>query len=156
MQKHIVTCVECGRQFDANRGGYYDKKSRRYTCKECGRKINAARNKSGSSASKVTKKEVTIAGIVLKFAIGLLFIACGFSSPSDGWTVTYFLTCLILGGALVFWGILSYKKMKADEAEKHRIEVKNRIAAQERPKTCPSCGAITKGDVCEYCGSPLP
>lgn len=37
MAKHMVTCVICGKRFDANRGGYYNGDSRRYTCKKCGR-----------------------------------------------------------------------------------------------------------------------
>lgn len=35
MKKHIVTCVKCGRQFDANEGGSYYPESRRYVCKHC-------------------------------------------------------------------------------------------------------------------------
>lgn len=35
MAKHLVICVDCGTQFDANRGGYYDPLTRRYTCKRC-------------------------------------------------------------------------------------------------------------------------
>ena len=35
MKKHIVTCVKCGRQFDANEGGAYYPESRRYVCKRC-------------------------------------------------------------------------------------------------------------------------
>ena len=29
------------------------------------------------------------------------------------------------------------------------------IARQNAPKKCPACGAMTKGDVCEYCGAAL-
>ena len=35
MKKHIVTCVKCGRQFDANEGGAYYPESRRYVCNHC-------------------------------------------------------------------------------------------------------------------------
>ena len=35
MKKHIVTCVKCGRQFDANEGGAYYPEFRRYVCKRC-------------------------------------------------------------------------------------------------------------------------
>ena len=34
-RKHYVSCVRCGRQFDANRGFSYDRFSRRYTCPLC-------------------------------------------------------------------------------------------------------------------------
>ena len=35
MAKHIVTCVKCGRKFDAEEGGVYYPESRRYACKKC-------------------------------------------------------------------------------------------------------------------------
>lgn len=35
MAKHLVVCVDCGTQFDANRGGTFDPITRRYTCKRC-------------------------------------------------------------------------------------------------------------------------
>ena len=35
MAKHLVVCVDCGTQFDANRGGSYDPSTHRYTCKRC-------------------------------------------------------------------------------------------------------------------------
>ena len=41
MKKHIVTCVKCGRQFDANEGGAYYPESRRYVCKRCVEKQKA-------------------------------------------------------------------------------------------------------------------
>lgn len=35
MAKHLVICVDCGNQFDANRGGSYDPLTKRYTCPKC-------------------------------------------------------------------------------------------------------------------------
>lgn len=35
MAKHLVICVDCGNQFDANKGGNYDPLTKRYTCPKC-------------------------------------------------------------------------------------------------------------------------
>ena len=35
MAKHEVTCLKCGRRFDANEGGSYLPESHRYICKKC-------------------------------------------------------------------------------------------------------------------------
>lgn len=34
MAKHEVTCLKCGRRFDANEGGSYLPESHRYICKK--------------------------------------------------------------------------------------------------------------------------
>lgn len=152
--QHIVTCVRCGRRFDANLGYTYDRKSRRYTCPRCS---NSSKKTSGS-ASKVTDKEVKIGGIVLKAVVGLIFFIAAFSSPADGWTIGYFLTAMVLALGCFAWAFFSYKGMRQAEVEKRRKEAAMRRAAAARieTKTCPSCGAITSGDICEYCGKKLP
>ena len=55
MKKHIVTCVKCGKQFDANEGGAYYPESRRYVCKHCVDKRKAEqaeRNKARKAAER--------------------------------------------------------------------------------------------------------
>lgn len=140
--KHIVVCQHCGRQFDANRGGYYNRSTRRYTCKACG---NMART--GMKQSK--------GAMIAKIAFGVMFILAGFVSPDSGWTIGYFLTALVIGGALIAWGIIPYLKpkmaLKKQEKELHEL----RKEYYNMPKKCPSCGAMSKGDFCEYCGSEL-
>ena len=140
--KHIVVCQHCGRQFDANRGGYYNRSTRRYTCKACG---NMART--GMKQSK--------GAMIAKIVFGVLFILAGFSSPESGWTIGYFLTALVIGGALIAWGIVPYlkPKMALKKQEKELQEVNREL--YNMPKKCPSCGAMSKGDFCEYCGSKL-
>lgn len=153
-KQHLVVCVMCGRQFDANRGGYYNSRTHRYTCKTCGvgpvAQPAAARS---SVPNPVTAKSLLspmigkciIAGLIL-FG-GLVFLAYG------GW----FFTLLALAGAvaLALTGIIPYVKRKKLE-DRMKAEI---LAAQEekrnRQKTCPKCGATTKGQVCEFCGSPL-
>ena len=45
-------------------------------------------------------------------------------------------------------------KVKAREAELREKEIAFQTKAEE-PKRCKSCGAISKGKLCEYCGSLL-
>lgn len=149
MAKHMVTCVQCGRQFDANRGGYYNRSSRRYTCKSCGRKMQADRNE------RATGMRQSRGAMIAKIAIGTLFIIAGFSSPEGGWSFGYFLTALVIGGALIAWGLVPYLRAKKEASAEAETRAEARRAAENEPKKCPSCGAITKGKYCEYCGSKL-
>ena len=55
MSRHMVTCQECGRRFDANLGGSYSSKSRRYLCKNCTRSILEESNISESDFSKLSE-----------------------------------------------------------------------------------------------------
>ena len=144
--KHLVVCVSCGRQFDANRGGYYNKRSRRYTCKSCGKTqiVSEREHRTGMKQS--------TGAMIAKIAAGILFVLAGFSSPDSGWSIGYFLTALVVGGALIAWGIVPY--LKVQKAKKQE-EVSMRKVAEQRinsTKKCASCGAIGTGEFCEYCG----
>ena len=145
-RKHMVICVECGKRFDANLGGYYNQKSRRYTCKKCKNRIkNENRNK--MSAYQATEREKrtgmkqSLGAMVAKIVVGLVFVLMGFLSPEGGWTLGYFFTALVIGAALIAWGLLPYLKAK----KAHKDE-------QVVGKICASCGATGTGDACEYCG----
>lgn len=140
--KHIVVCQNCGRQFDANRGGYYNRNTRRYTCKACGNM-----RRTGMKQSK--------GAMIVKIVIGVLFILAGFTSPESGWTIGYFLTALVIGGALIAWGLVPYLKPKM-ELKKQQKELDDlKAELYNMKKKCPSCGAMSTGDYCEYCGSKL-
>ena len=144
MSKHMVTCMECGRQFDANKGGYYYKDQRRYKCKRC------EKNSRANARERSTGMRQSFGGMIAKIAIGVLFVCTGFSSPEGGWSIGYFMTALIIGCALIAWGFLPYlrakKKKKAPQISVESISL---------PKTCPYCGATTTGSICEYCGKPV-
>lgn len=147
--KHMVICEECGRRFNAGIGSYYNKKSRRYTCPQCVKSGNADYREA------TTGMRQSKGAMIAKIIIGAFFIAVGFSSPESGWTVSYFLTALVIGGSLIAWGLVPYLKAKKAQKEEDRLvaEAEERIA--NAPKKCPYCGAIVKGNFCEYCGSPL-
>ena len=154
-RKHIVVCAECGKQFDANRGGYYNKQTRRYTCKSCGKKIT------GDARERSTGMRQSTGAMIAKIVFGALFVISGFTTgiPAMGENFASgfgaLLMSIILGGALLAWGLVPYfKAKKAQEAAAAR-SMAVEIARQNAPKKCPACGAMTKGDVCEFCGSAL-
>lgn len=152
-RKHIVVCVECGCQFDASKGGHYDNKTRRYTCKSCCRKYNA------NLRERKTGMKQSMGAMIAKIAIGALFVISGFTAmakqESTGDAIGTLLVGLVIGAALLAWGLVPYLKAKkandaaAAQAAAAAFELRN------APKKCPACGAMTKGDVCEYCGAAL-
>ena len=146
-RKRFVVCQNCGRQFDANKGGYYNNQTRRYTCKKCGRQIN------GDAREASTGMRQSMGAMIAKLAIGLIFLLVALTSgelDAGGRIVG-----IVIGVALIAWGLLPYLKAKnakdsaAAQAAAVAFELKN------APKKCPACGAMTKGDVCEYCGAAL-
>ena len=120
--KHMVICKECGRQFNANYGHGYNSKSRRYVCPRCMREIESNRRlyTTGMKQSKVA--------MILKIVFGLLFIGAGFSSPEGGWSVGYFFTALVIGGALLAWGLVPYFKAKK---QKRRPSMMQKLLEQQ-------------------------
>ena len=147
--KHMVICKECGRQFNANYGHGYNSKSRRYVCPRCMREIESNRRlyTTGMKQSKVA--------MILKIVFGLLFIGAGFSSPEGGWSVGYFFTALVIGGALLAWGLVPYFKAKKQKQEEDDLLQQAEEELANEVKKCPACGAMSKGNFCEYCGSRL-
>lgn len=155
MAAHWVTCVECGKRFDHSKGGYYNKYTQRYTCKSCGKKI------AGDAREASTGMRQSTGAMIAKIVFGALFVISGFTTgiPAMGENFASgfaaLLMAVILGGALIAWGLVPYfKAKKAQEAAAAR-NMAAEIARQNAPKKCPACGAMTKGDVCEFCGTAL-
>lgn len=154
-QKHMVVCRECGRQFDANRGGYYDRAAQRYTCKSCGRKIK------GDLNERSTGMRQSKGAMIAKLAFGAIFVISAFGAFADGLSegvgkaIGALLVGLVLGAALIVWGLVPYLNAKRErEAAAARAAAED-FARRNAPKKCPACGAMTKGENCEYCGAPL-
>lgn len=124
MRKHIVTCVYCGRQFDKSEGGYYLPKSRRYVCKRCEDKQKteqAERNKARKAAEReaeadererVTGMRQSKTAMLVKIIIGVLFLFSAISLAVQG-NISSFVCGLVIGGALVAWGLVPYLKAKS-------------------------------------------
>ena len=157
MGKHLVVCQFCGRQFDANKGGYYNSTSRRYTCKSCGKKNKKERkNYEADQREAKTGMRQTTGAMIAKIAVGLLFFFIGFTMDSFGSAITG----IVLGLALIAWGLLPWLMPRLKAKKEAEAEAARQAAEAERlanaPKICPACGAHTKGQKCEYCGAPLP
>lgn len=161
-KKHIVTCVQCGRRFDASWGGYYNSSTRRYTCRRCGSKIKREQR----TAEAIVREErtgmrQTLGAMIAKIAVGLLFVIAAFPllTNKESGGVGPFLTGLVLGAALIAWGLLPWLKARREsQAAAEAIQAEEAAALRAKlnaPKVCPACGASTKGEKCEYCGAPL-
>lgn len=155
MPGHRVICNNCGREFDPTcERSVYDQPSQSYICSRCLVRPEA----------QTRKKPRSKAGNALRIIFGILFILTAFNSIGDGdgtW-----LTCLVIGAALLLWQFwprlkdLLLRRQTRAAMEKQREELAAREAearARElaRKKECPHCGATSSGKVCEYCGMPL-
>lgn len=117
MGKHLVSCVKCGRQFDANQKGtgYYPK-SRRYECPDCVERQKQAQ-KEASKAAKADERERNTGmrqskpAMIVKIAVGVLVAACSIPLAAQG-NIIAFLCGLCIGVALVAWGVVPYLKSK--------------------------------------------
>ena len=124
MRKHIVKCVKCGRQFDANEGGVYYPESQRYACKSCVNKQKAAqaerekarkaeeRKAEADERERVTGMRQTKPAMLAKIAAGVLFIGCSVPFIAQG-SISSFVCGLAIGGALIAWGLVPYLKAKS-------------------------------------------
>lgn len=156
MAKHMVICRDCGKQFDASKGGYYLKSSGRYLCPKCGRANNKeAKEAQANERERKTGMRQSQGAMIAKIVIGVLFIVSAFTTGSVGAT----LVGIVIGLGLIAWGFLPwYLAKKAAAAEVARLAAEKAAEEEKRlnaPKICPTCGAKTKGEVCEYCGAPL-
>jgi hypothetical protein len=96
MKKHIVTCVKCGRQFDANEGGAYYPESRRYVCKRCVDKQKSEqadrekarkaeeRKAEADERERVTGMRQSKAAMLVKIVVGCFYF-CWYSVLACGW-----------------------------------------------------------------------
>ena len=158
MAKHLVVCQFCGRQFDANKGGYYNSTSRRYTCKSCGKKNKKERkNYEADVREEKTGMRQSMGAMIAKIAIGLI---CIISCLSGQMEFAARLLGIVVGLALIAWGLLPWLMPRLKAKKEAEAEAARQAAEAERlanaPKVCPACGAHTKGQKCEYCGAPLP
>ncbi len=60
--------------------------------------------------------------LILKVAIGALFIVVGATGGDEGFNLTVFLTGLVIGIALIAWGILGYRQQKK-QIEDARLDI---------------------------------
>jgi DNA-directed RNA polymerase subunit RPC12/RpoP len=154
------------------RGGYYD--GNRYICKHCGKRlknqdqVSAQTALSDDSISKTDRliydsavfmpKEKSWWSKNWKIVIGIFFLIGGFGNIGEAWDIA--IIGILIGFALLFsqyypWiSAKRQQKVKAEAEKAAKAEQQRAIA--EQVKHCTTCGANTKGIICEYCGSILP
>lgn len=143
-----VICVKCGRRFTPGIIYHYDSKSRRYTCNSC------YNGKSGRQPARLFGQKAW--AFVLKVFFGLMFILVAFSPDKarEDWLSTSIFAAVI-GLAIFAWAAIpalkqrQIRKEAVEYAESLRHQIENQVVV------CPHCGARTKGNICEYCGSKL-
>lgn len=152
MSRHLVICKSCGKQFDANKGGRYFKDERRYMCPACYSAIvKREKERAADERERATGMRQSMGAMIAKIAIGALFVLSSFGTGEISST----LVGIVIGAALIAWGLLPYlKAKKAAEEARNAMAAEAEKAANVKVK-CESCGAMSSGDVCEYCGSPL-
>lgn len=150
---HWVVCKICGSQFDVNkRGGYFD--GNRYVCKRCEMLV-----KKQAEAESLIEK--TWWSRNWKVVVGILFLIGGWGNRGANWDAALF--GITVGFGLLFWQYyppLRAKKQQKDQLEAEQRAIAEKVATEQRMikeqvKHCTTCGARTKGTICEYCGSIL-
>lgn len=123
MSKHLVKCVKCGKQFDANEGGVYYPESHRYACKNCVNKQKAAQSEAAKSRKAEERKaeadereartgmRQSIPAMIAKIAAGLVVFASSFSLLSQK-EIFSFVVGLVIAFGLIAWGVVPYLKAK--------------------------------------------
>lgn len=159
MAKHMVICMSCGKRFDASRGGYYFKSQRRYMCPKCGKAHNReVKEEQADYREEKTGMRQTQGAMIAKIAVGALFVCVGILGGDMEFGAR--MVGLILGLALIAWGLLPWYKVYKAKKDAAAAEAAERAAAEAARLsvqwTCPACGAKTRGDACEYCGEPKP
>ena len=95
--------------------------------------------------------------MIAKIAFGALFLLSGLTTDWASDETGAMLMSILLGLALIAWGLVPRLKAKKKLAEAAAQAEAARQAEQQRllnePKLCPACGATTKGKCCEYCGT---
>ena len=73
-----------------------------------------ARRMRTERAKEISREQPSIGALIAKIAIGILFIIVGlFSEPSgDSPRIVYMLIGIVIGAALIVWGVLGYKQQQ--------------------------------------------
>ena len=123
MAKHEVTCLKCGRRFDANEGGSYLPESHRYICKKCVEKQkfnHAAPDKAPNAAvrsAQANEREArtgmrqSVPAMIAKIAAGAVVLIGSFPLLAQESTIEFIVGVAIAAG-LAVWGLAPYLKAK--------------------------------------------
>lgn len=174
--KNTVTCARCGRKIQKTSGDYLVTKGR-VLCKLCvrdelSRTVSSGQTDEASlnmavASGEITPEQATIASAnnskaKLIWAIVLLVVGLVGLGNAANEERSYLIVCIVLIAAglllLALW-FFGRKKLaaaiKTERERRLRMKESREAAVKNAPKRCPHCGASTKGEICEYCGSPL-
>ncbi len=116
MAKHEVTCLKCGRRFDANEGGSYLPESHRYICKKCVDK-QKSKQAEAEKARKAAEREArtgmrqSVPAMIAKIAAGAVVLIGSFPLLAQESTIEFIVGVAIAAG-LAVWGLAPYLKAK--------------------------------------------
>lgn len=156
---HWVVCKSCVRKFNVEReGGRYD--GSRYICNRCYRKIKAAARQQQGLIPTPKPDQPSWFSKYWKLLIGFIFLIGGLGNMGIDWKAALF-------GILVGIGLLLWHFWPQISTKRQSTLAQNNLSVVKYPGQfnppqppplpffeCNSCGAQTKGPVCEYCGTP--
>ena len=113
------------------------------------------RSTAGKGAA-IWKRFWQSSGVMLfKLAFALLCLVAGGDLIFSDGEVAGGIVGIILGLAMAAWASMGYVLPRA---ARNREAAARKQALRERvnqPKICPGCGATSRGEICEYCGTKL-
>lgn len=97
-----------------------DRKKRKIELKEYKRQL---REQAADERESKTGMRQTTGAMVAKIFFGIMFIVYGFIPSDREWSVSYFVTSLMIGGALVAWGLIPYINAKRKREHEEMKEI---------------------------------
>ena len=122
-----------------------------------------SRNYAADERERETGMRQSMGAMIAKIAFGVLFVVTGITTnwaeKGESDPLATALISVVFGLALIAWGFLPWlqakKKREAAAAKEEAARKEAEYIRMNAPKLCPACGAATKGERCEYCGTPL-
>ena len=124
------------------------------------------RKEAADERERTTGMRQSTGAMIAKIVFGTIFLISGVTTDwaaqaEPGASNPYgpMVVSLVVGLGLIAWGLIPWLRAKKKREELARqAQAAAQAEAYRRanePKLCPACGATTKGERCEYCGTPL-
>lgn len=97
-----------------------DRQKRKIELKEYKRQL---REQAADEREAKTGMRQTNGAMVAKIFFGALFIVYGFVPNNGEWSFSYFVTALLIGGALISWGLIPYINAKRKREHEEMKEI---------------------------------
>ena len=120
-----VNCLDCGVRFDIKYGAFFVKESDGYVCPACHqirvkKEKKAAKEAAAREREEKTGMRQTEMAMNLKIIFGLItIVVTSQGDPREAqWSLGYYLFGILVGGALIAWGVEPYFKAKKKMEER--------------------------------------